>query len=59
MGNSSFQLEPRSFGGKFEISSRSVPAKKPKISKNSSQDPRKSRPGASEIEPGGLQDVIF
>ena len=59
MGNSSFRLDPRSFSGKFEISSRSFPAKTSKIAKNSSQDPPKPSAGASEIESGALQDGIF
>ena len=58
MGNSSFRLEPRSFSGKFEISSRIFFAKKPKISKNLFQDPPKSRPGASEIQPGAFQNLM-
>ena len=56
MGNSSLRLEPRSFSGKFEISARIFLVKKPKISKNPSQDPSKSRPGASKIEPRGFQN---
>ena len=57
-GNWSSQLEPRSLSLKFEISSCIFLAKKPKISKNSSQDPPKSRPGASEIEPGAFQNLM-
>ena len=58
MGNSSFHLEPPSFCGKFEISSRSVPAKKLKISKNSSPNLPKSRPGAPKIDSGAIQNLM-
>ena len=59
MGNSSFKLELRSFSFKFEISSSISVAKRPEISKKSSQNPPKSSLRASQIEPGGLQDAIF
>ena len=59
MGNSSSKLELRSFSFEFEISSCIFPAKRPKISKQSSQNLPKSSPEASKIEPGGLQGVIF
>ena len=45
--------------GKFSASSRHTWPTTSKILKKLSPDPPKSRPGASKIEPGALQDAIF